>query len=87
MSDDFLNAQQQAAEELLEMSRRSKYKSTRQQKEEINHNATSPPVLNIKLPQGIAVQSDALLILGIILILSSEKSDKWLFLALLYILI
>ena len=91
---DFNLEKQRATERLRELNARSKYKP--------NNSGIKRPADNAHTdnrPQGILSQlnipflgdlgsdSDTALILGLVLILTAEKSDKLLLLALLYILI
>lgn len=81
---------QRAAERLKELNERSKYRQSNTQN---TAKATMPEKsgflsgFNIPFLSSMGIDSDIALILGLILILSSEKSDKLLLLALLYILI
>ena len=86
---------QRAAERMRELNARSKYRQnapvTDTHRHTNNTEPNSPPgflsELNIPFLSNIKFDSDIALILGLVLILSSENSDKLLLLALLYILI
>ena len=87
---DFNLEKQHAAERLKELNARSKYRQGNTQNTAKKSEPQKSGFLsdfNIPFLSGIGIDSDMALILGLILILSSEKSDKLLLLALLYILI
>ncbi len=92
----FGEEKQRAVERMREMNARSKYKHPVIQSGEENRRQNSAPQgeaprsfltnLNIPFLSNIGVDGDMALILGLVLILSAEKSDRLLLLALLYIL-
>ena len=89
---NFNEEKQRAADRMREMSARSKYRPQDPQKSaaSVNQNEESQSLfsnLNIPFLGKIGADSDIALVLGLVLILSAEKSDKLLLLALLYILI
>lgn len=96
----FALEKQRAVERMRELNARAKYRQNaappkhelqNQNKDESRENAGgSPPLFsgfNLPFLGDLATDSDMALILGILLILTVEKSDKLLLLALLYILI
>lgn len=80
-AQNFSDCKQRATQELLEMNKRAQQSGNTQ-----NHQngAASPATQN--LIKSINIPSDALLVLGLVFILSNENCDKMLLLALLYIL-
>ena len=96
-SFDLNTEKQRAAQRLRELSARSKYKSAAQCKIGQNAGAESDKAegktpdffgsIGMPILSNLGLDSDILLIAGMLLILSAEKSDKLLLLALLYILI
>lgn len=87
---DFNLEKQRAAERLKKLNEMSKYRQGKTQstvKKSEHEKSGFLSNFNIPFLSGIGIDSDLALILGLILILSSEKSDKLLLLALLYILI
>lgn len=99
---DFNLEKQRAAQRLREIGARSKYKYAENQNREQSantHGINKSPPQSTKKPPGflsgaglpllndLNMDGDTALILGLVLILSAEKSDKLLLLALLYILI
>ena len=89
-SFDLNTEKERAAQRLRELNARSKYKSAAQCAKEQNAENKPPDFLgNLGIPvlSNLKLDSDILLIAGILLILSAEKSDKLLLLALLYIVI
>ncbi len=91
-SRDFDLRKKQAADALREMSSRAKAQSGNSFK---SQNAAPPPIQPAAAASGVLpinlnfsrLDNDTLLILGILLILSGENTDKLLLLALCYILI
>ncbi len=81
---NFSHDKQRAIEQLLDMNKRAL------QTESFSHQNTTSTVHNsLKSSSnnlGLPLTNDALLIIGLILILSEDCRDMWLFLALLYIL-
>ena len=77
---DFSSLKNNAINELFNMSRRA---ATTGNLQSPNSVKTDKVTTN---KQPFFIGNDELLVLGIILILSNDCSDKWLFLALLYIL-
>lgn len=98
---DFDREKQLAAQRLRELGARSKYRQTGKPPQNtaggnngggtcrLNSDAPAdfPPKLNLPFLSEAGGDSDMALILGLLLILSAEKADKLLLLALLYILI
>ena len=87
---DFNLEKQRAAERLKELNARSKYRQGETQSKQKKSQPEKSGFLsdfNIPFLSNMGIDSDMALIFGLILILSSEKSDKLLLLALLYILI
>ena len=93
MENDFIKQQQSAVERMREMNSRSAFANTQN---------TAPPKkkpppkqkenslfggLNIPFLDSLSTDGDMALILGLLLILMSEKTDKTLLFALIYILI
>ena len=78
---DFSNVKNNAINELFKMSQRA------------SKNGCLPPANSEKCDksstdtQSFSIGNDELLVLGLVLILSNDCSDRWLFLALLYILL
>lgn len=96
MDNDFFNQQQAAIERMRQMNARSAYyvkpKSEPDQKPPPKNNHISQPkntFQGLKIPflDSLSKDSDTALILGLLLILMSEKSDKILLFALVYILL
>ena len=91
--NSFTVEKQRAAERLRELSARSKYKQAScgaKNAAEHKPSRREPDSLsgfNLPFLSDIGADSDTALILGLVLILSAEKSDRLLLLALLYILI
>ncbi len=97
--NDFLSQQQAAVERMREMNARSEYytKKNIPIKQSPPKNNTVPPKtnkslnslesLNIPFLDSLLGDGDSALILGLLLILMSEKSDKLLLFALIYILL
>lgn len=92
--NDFVNQQRAAVERMREINSRSAYKSVKGKAPDQNevpkkpsgktsgdNNSLQIPILDKLLSDG-----DSVLILGLLLILMSEKADKMLLFALLYIL-
>ena len=101
-SYDFNLEKQKAAQRLREIGARSKYRYAENRSREQSpdtHGINKAPPQNTKKPPGflsgtglslldnLNMDGDTALILGLVLILSTEKSDKLLLLALLYILL
>lgn len=86
---DFAAEKQRAAQRMREMDARSKFKpaSAGQSGKAGNMPPDFLGQTNIPFLKDLNLDSDVLLILGLVLVLSAEKSDKLLLLALLYILI
>lgn len=95
---DFNLEKQRAAERLRELNARSKYpnnftappcnvKSRGNKTDKRPEHPDFLPGLKIPFLGDLALDSDLALILGLVLILTTEKADKLLLLALLYILI
>ena len=86
MSDmqDFSSIKNRAIDELFKMNKQaSKVRNSSNTKaEKSGENQHKITIAN----SGLSLSSDELLILGIVLILSNDSHDMWLFLALLYIL-
>ena len=82
-SADFQNDKQRAIEQMREMNKRatSDLHCTNE------YNQCTQKTLERNFINGINIPQDALLIFGLIFILSKEKCDKLLLLALLYILV
>lgn len=86
---------QRASERMRELSARSKYRQNAQTTDKRPNSSAKEQSgmpgflseLNIPLLGNIKLDPDIALILGLVLILTSENSDKLLLLALLYILI
>lgn len=88
MENDFIKQQQSAVERMREMNSRSAFKESKQQKpppKPQNNNILKS--LNIPFLDSLSTDGDMALILGLLLILMSEKTDKTLLFALVYILI
>ena len=88
MENDFFKQQQSAVERMREMNSRSAFKDSKQQKpppKPPNNNILSS--LNIPFLDSLSADGDIALILGLLLILMSENTDKTLLFALVYILI
>ncbi|MBR3591338.1 MAG: hypothetical protein IKL46_00590 [Clostridia bacterium] len=81
---DFSSIKNRAIEELFKMNKQaSKVRNSGNRKaEKSGENQHKITIAN----GGLSLSSDELLILGIVLILSNDSHDMWLFLALLYIL-
>ena len=95
---DFNLEKQRAAERMRELNARSKYppnfgaqqcdvKCQNKKVEEHHGHNEFLPGLKIPFLDDLTLDSDLALILGLVLILTTEKADKLLLLALLYILI
>lgn len=82
-SADFQNDKQRAIDQMREMNKRA----TSDQHYTNEYNQCTQKTLERNLINGINIPQDALLIFGLIFILSKEKCDKLLLLALLYILV
>lgn len=86
MSDmhNFLNDKQHAIERMLDMNKRA----TKPQSFSPDKTAQEPskPLRKLSSNSGVSVSTDGMLIIGLILILSEDCQDMWLFLALIYIL-
>ena len=86
--NDFLKQQQSAVERMREMNSRSAFKPQKQpQKPQKSQNNNILGSLNIPFLDSLSSDGDMSLILGLLLILMSEKTDKTLLFALVYILI
>lgn len=81
---DFSSIKNRAIDELFKMNKQaSKVRNNGNRKaEKSGENQHKITIAN----SGLSLSSDELLILGIVLILSNDSHDMWLFLALLYIL-
>ena len=96
---DFNLQKQRAAQRLRELGARSKYKTCDYSPRQNANGAAESRGVPVQKPPGISIidgipilgdfgiDSDILLILGLLLVLYAEKADKLLLLALLYILI
>ncbi len=86
MSDmhNFLNDKQHAIERMLDMNKRA----TKSQSFSPDKTAQEPskPLRKLFSNSGVSMSTDGMLIIGLILILSEDCQDMWLFLALIYIL-
>lgn len=91
MENDFYRQQQSAVERMREMNSRSAFQNEKKPMQNIK-----PPKpkehsflkgLNIPFLDSLSTDGDIALILGLLLILMSEKTDKMLLFALVYILI
>ncbi len=81
---DFFSIKNRAIDELLKMNKQASIKGdnkvVRVEKSSENQNKVTTQ------NKGLSLSGDELLILGLVLILSNDSHDMWLFLALLYIL-
>lgn len=82
MENSFQNEKLRAIEQLHEMNRRALNKA---QKNETDFKSQKSTVA--AFAKSINIPPDVLLILGLIFVLSQEKCDKWLVLALVFLLV
>ncbi len=99
MESDFSRSCDAAIERMRKMNEKSAFYLGKSQKEPQNQKETPPPPkavpknqsflssLNIPFLDDLAKDGDSALILGLLLILISEQSDKMLLFALIYILL
>ncbi len=89
-NNTFQKQQQEAVQRMREMNARSTFKEPPEpepQKEKQQQNNSLLGSLNLPFLDSLKKDGDATLILGILLLLFSEKADKRLLFALLYILL
>ncbi len=85
---DFLDKQRKAIEQLKEMQSKSTVKEPENQAEPIKKPSNSIlGGINLPFLENLKTDGDLTLILGILLLLLSEKADKRLLFALIYILL
>ncbi len=89
MENDFYKKQQAALESMREMNLRAKPAANAEAKNNSTKKANPSAQNGINIPflEGIFKDSDSTLILGLLLLLMSEKGDKMLLFALVYILL
>lgn len=80
----FSRDKQRAIAEMLDMNKKALNRE-RLPQQNATHN-THKPLKNLSDNSGLTISSDGMLIIGLILILSEDCRDMWLFLALMYIL-
>lgn len=81
---NFSKARQTAIDQMWEMNKKAASTGAFDRKDNASNQSKAPHIHRKK--SDIAISDDDILILGLILILSQDCRDMWLFLALLYVL-